>query len=100
MARTFSEDRGDLAHFKVEVRPIETADDLLGAPSMPSCFRISTRTAGVAVAVNATIGGIPKIRNRPPEAQVVGTEVMAPQRNAVRLVNRKQAHLQLANSSS
>ena len=51
---------------------------------------MSARTGGAAVAVSARIGGRPSARDRRGEAQVLGAEVVAPLRHAVRLVDDEQ----------
>ena len=57
---------------------------------MSSERTIASRTIGVAVAVSARIGGRPSSRTRCAEATVLGTEVVAPLGDAVRLVDRDQ----------
>ena len=52
---------------------------------------MSAATAGVAVAVEATIARAPSQRAASAEAEVVGPEVVAPLRHAVRLVDDEQA---------
>ena len=71
--------------------------------SRPSSATMSSRTSGVAVAVNAAIGGRPdraslgrherRGRAQPP---VVGPEVVAPLRDAVRLVDDEARDVELA----
>ena len=55
---------------------------------------MSSRTGGEAVAVSATTGGRPRPADEVAERQVVGAEVVAPGRDAVRLVDRDQAGLE------
>ena len=52
---------------------------------------MSFATCGVAVAVSATIARASQVARRVGEAEVVGTEVVAPLRDAVRLVDDEQA---------
>ena len=54
---------------------------------------MSARTGGAAVAVSARIGGRPRLARRGREAQVLGPEVMAPLRHAVRLVDDEERRL-------
>ena len=64
---------------------------------------MSSRTSGVAVAVNAAIGGRPAAAVAAPalarggaEPPVVGPEIVAPLRHAVRLVDDEPRDRQLA----
>ena len=57
----------------------------------PSRSSMSARTGGAAVAVNASDRRVAQLRDHRTEAQVVRTEVVAPLRHAVRLVDRRTA---------
>ena len=71
--------------------------------SRPSSATMSSRTSGVAVAVNAAIGGRPDARSLAPaqrrrraQPPVVGTEIVAPLRDAVRFVDHEAGDVELA----
>ena len=53
-----------------------------------------SRTFSVAVAVSAITGTSGEVFFQQAQVAVVGAEVMAPLRNAVRLIDRNQGHLQ------
>ena len=60
---------------------------------MPKPAQMSSTTAGVAVAVSASTRAAPELARALRELEVVGTEVVAPLRDAVRLVDGEQRDL-------
>ena len=63
---------------------------------------MSRATCGVAVAVSATIARALEVARRVGEAEVVGAEVVAPLRDAVRLVDDEQpdAHARICSTNA
>ena len=74
--------------------PVEAGRDRTGSRS-PSRATMSSATCGVAVAVEATIASRAEPARGVGEPEVVGPEVVAPLRDAVRLVDDEEPDLRL-----
>ena len=73
-----------------DVRPVEAADDHLGVAQRAGSSTISSRTGGAAVAVSASSDRVAQRLAHVAQPQVVGPEVVAPLRDAVRLVDDEE----------
>ena len=86
-------------HCEPQVGPVEAVDEQCWRP-VNSLSQMSPRVAASAVAVNATVCTPPNSRLHRAERRIFGPEVVAPLRDAVRLVDRQQRDLGALSSST